>query len=128
MALTNNWSQIRAAYEKGKVEGLQLAGDKMVSIMIGKLNEPKGGKIYRGHQASAPGQSPATDSEALQDSLKAEMDGDSACVVYSDVEHSKHLEFGTSKMIARPMWAQAAEEMRNLAPEMIAKSIQSHLR
>ena len=75
---------------------------------------PKSGKIYkRGgvtHQASAPGEAPATDTGVLVGSVshRVKRDGFEA-EVGTNVKYGAHLEFGTSKMAARP-WLQPALE------------------
>lgn len=82
---------------------------------------PKSGRIYRRrtvvHQASAPGEAPAIDTGALARSVTHEI-GETADGFTLDIgpsvqsgrsETAAHLEFGTSKMGARPAWRPALE-------------------
>ncbi len=69
---------------------------------------PHTGRIYikpggRRHQASAPGQPPAPDTKALMRSIKVKL-GSMSAEIGSILPYSRHLEFGTRRMAARPMW------------------------
>ena len=69
---------------------------------------PKTGKIYKRrsvtHQASSPGQAPAFDTGTLARNIQSQRDGFLNHSVGSrqDAPHGLFLEFGTSKMAARP--------------------------
>lgn len=84
----------------------KIRSDAIKSIQRG----PKTGIVYeRGkgqnlsgkHQASAPGQAPATDTGRLASSIKVEQK-DIAGTVGSQLSYSFWLEFGTLNMQARP--------------------------
>ena len=65
----------------------------------------------RTHQASAPGEAPATDTGALAGSIAVRgRSGD--WYVVSDIRYAPMLEFGTSKMEARPFLFPSLEEVR----------------
>jgi hypothetical protein len=76
---------------------------------------PKSGRRYRRgskwHQASAPGQAPATDTGALASSV-ARVDGTMESAVGTGLNYGRDLEFGTSKMAARPWLLPALESQR----------------
>lgn len=78
---------------------------------------PASGIVYqksepnRVHRASAPGQAPATDTERLAGSIKAEISGKAATVT-ADTEYAAFLEFGTQHMEPRPYMTPAMEEER----------------
>ncbi|MXP42984.1 HK97-gp10 family putative phage morphogenesis protein [Allopontixanthobacter sediminis] len=55
-----------------------------------------------GHQASAPGDAPNREFGDLQAGLKAVKTGALTAEFRAEAPHSKPLEFGTSKMAARP--------------------------
>lgn len=74
----------------------------------GRVYKRKGGKT---HQASAPGEPPATDTGDLVKSIKRIINGPVAGVGTS-MQHGKHLEFGTSKVKARPWLFPALEGQR----------------
>jgi HK97 gp10 family phage protein len=64
------------------------------------------GRRYGGHQASAPGETPAVDTGVLVNSISTELESSSAtdawAQVGTDKEYGEFLEFGTSKMAPRP--------------------------
>jgi len=72
---------------------------------------PKTGKTYQRrtvkHQASAPGEAPASDTGMLASSIKADTQPPAAtrhprALAGSTIEYADHLEFGTSKIKPRP--------------------------
>ena len=78
----------------------------------------KSGRIYekynprRTHRASAPGQSPASDTGNLvRNIIVRQVDIDNVAVE-SNATYSSFLEFGTSKMLARPFLFPATERSR----------------
>jgi HK97 gp10 family phage protein len=64
------------------------------------------GIVYGGHQASAPGETPAVDTGLLVNSINTELVSSSATEAWSQVGtgvvYAEFLEFGTSKMKPRP--------------------------
>lgn len=75
---------------------------------IGIQRGPKSGRVYRRgnitHQASAPGQYPATDTGRLASSVMIDLPvpGGLTGRVGTNVQYGPMLEFGTSRMAARP--------------------------
>ncbi len=79
---------------------------------------PKTGKLYpRGkngdkvHQASAPGEAPATDTGALVSSTYLTQPDAMTAAIGSRLEYAAHLEFGTMDIAPRPSWIPAAERV-----------------
>lgn len=76
---------------------------------------PASGHIYRSsvtnkdHQASAPGEAPASDSGMLAGSITVELDGVTA-YVGTNLDYGYWLEFGTTKMEPRPFLMPSLEE------------------
>ncbi len=68
----------------------------------------KSGRVYkrynpsRTHTASAPGQAPASDTGNLVRNIKVVQVNQDVTQVKSEARYSKELEYGTSKMRARP--------------------------
>lgn len=62
----------------------------------------RGSVSGKGHVASKPGEFPNREFGDLQAGLKAELVGPLEAEVRSEAPHAKPLEFGTSKMEARP--------------------------
>jgi HK97 gp10 family phage protein len=77
----------------------------------------KSGIVYektsprRTHQASAPGEAPASDTGALWKNITAEIDGKQAAIT-SNAEYSAALEFGTERIRPRPFMVPAMEKAR----------------
>lgn len=94
---------LRTAVDKAvQTTAFLAANDAKTSVQTGA----KTGRIYkRGnktHQASAPGQAPATDTGNLVSKIRAEKIGFAKSDVVAGTNHASDLEFGTSKMAARP--------------------------
>jgi hypothetical protein len=77
---------------------------------------PKTGQVYqRGnvvHQASAPGEPPATDTGRLASGTEYRSTGRFSAEVRNSVAYGPLLEFGTRNIAARPAWRPAVEEAR----------------
>lgn len=69
---------------------------------------PASGKVYtRGnvkHQASAPGEAPATDTGRLASGTEYRMTGTMSAEVGNNVQYGPWLEFGTQNIAPRPAW------------------------
>jgi hypothetical protein len=67
---------------------------------------PKSGATYkrgsRTHTASAPGESPASDTGLLYGSIQVNIKSDTEAEVVVPPEYAEALEFGTDRMAARP--------------------------
>ena len=91
-----------------------IRGEAIKSIQTG----PKSGRIYekynprRTHKSSAPGQAPASDTGNLVSQIRVRQKNPDEVVVESNALYSSFLEFGTSKMLARPFLFPATERSR----------------
>lgn len=89
---------------------LEVRGDIVKKYQRG----PKTGRIYeRGnisHQASAPGEAPATDTGRLASSVEYKLRNRFAATVGSNVVYGAYLEWGTRKIAPRPNWRIVVEE------------------
>lgn len=74
-----------------------------------KMQEPKHGRLYGAHQASAPGEAPAIDTGTLRDSWFVQKSQGRRVFGYT-APHGPHLEFGTVHMAARPFFIPALRE------------------
>ena len=102
----------KAAQEIGKAvqaQGLDVTGGIKKRIQRG----PKTGRVYtRGnvtHQASAPGEAPATDTGTLDSSITYRKVDDLTAEIESRLDYATYLEFGTVNMGARPAWTPEVE-------------------
>lgn len=92
---------------------------------------PKTGRTYtnRGankggsHQASAPGESPATDTGTLVSSITFRQGNKLTADVESRLAYATYLEFGTRNMAARPAWIPATEQARPEFARRVADAI-----
>lgn len=94
--------------------GLSLRGKIVKKYQRG----PATGEIYekynprRTHQASAPGEAPATDTGRLANSVVTASDIQEPLTVevLTEVEYGPYLEFGTRTIAPRPNWVPSVQE------------------
>lgn len=89
---------------------------------------PKTGRVYtRGaisHQASAPGEAPATDTGRLVSSISHWIhDGGKKVLVGTVMPLGRWLEYGTRRMLARPWLWPSLEARRQQIVELVNKAI-----
>lgn len=107
------------------------AGNLVRNTAVQSINQgAKSGVMYekynprRTHRASAAGEPPATDTGFLVNNIALKLDVDGlGASVESRADYSQFLEFGTSKMAARPFMQPALEEnkpkIRQLQKRMV---------
>jgi hypothetical protein len=94
------------------------------------MNPPKSGRIYRrgnvAHQASAPGEAPATDTAALVGSAYTEKLGDSDYETGFTAEYAAHLEFGApnAHIAPRPYLRPAVEAVKKAFIDAIKRIVE----
>ncbi len=76
------------------------------------MAEPKHGRMYGAHQASAPGEPPAIDTADLVGSISSEVHGLTGTITVAS-EHGPYMEYGTTRVEPRPFVAPAAEAERD---------------
>lgn len=120
---------VRAGANRGVVMATELIlaeGNRLIS------SPPKTGRIYRRrgvvHQASAPGEPPATDTGRLVQSGRTEHNPTeiSGTVNWSTL-YAAFLEFGTSKMAPRPYARPALANKREEVIETVLREVQREL-
>ena len=74
------------------------------------------------HTASAPGQSPASDTGILATSIESKREGLNA-VVWTEKPYSKWLEFGTRKIAPRPFMAPAVAANKERFPKELGAAV-----
>ena len=88
----------------------------------------KSGVVYqkytpnRTHQASAPGQAPASDTGRLANSITADIDGKQATITAA-TEYAAPLEFGTRDIQPRPFMVPAVEQERPKFEQRLQKIV-----
>ena len=92
------------------------------------MNPPKSGRIYRRgnvvHQASAPGEAPATDTGNLVNSAYTKKLGDSDYETGFTAEYAAALEFGTAKIEPRPYLRPAVEAVKKAFLDAIKRIVE----
>ena len=111
---------------------VEMMGQKSRTAAIKRVQKPpKTGRVYkRGkgrnlsptHQASAPGQSPATDTGTLASSIQFVRSGING-FLFSRLKYAPWLEYGTQNMEPRPFMHPSVNENR----EWFAKKLKSEL-
>lgn len=108
--------------------GQLIRGEAIRSIQTGA----KSGKTYkrynptRTHKASAPGEAPASDTGFLVSNIRVKDEKD-LVQVRSEASYSKFLEYGTSKMLARPFMFPAMEKSKPKIAEVILQKVKQSL-
>jgi hypothetical protein len=87
------------------------------------IAERAGNNLSPSHQASAPGEAPATDTGRLASSVMFRRTGKLDCEVSSAAGYAQYLEFGTQRIAPRPAWTPAAEQAKPKFVERVAKAI-----
>lgn len=125
--LQSNWPQTASRVGEAKRKGLVRAAEEMRDELLSELHAVKTGRVYRRagrlHQASAPGESPATDLGTLEGSIGIEMVDENSVSVFTTDPKAELLEFGTTRMSPRPMWTPIGERMAARATEILAEEI-----
>ena len=108
--------------------GQLIRGEAVRSIQQGS----KSGKTYkrynptRTHKASAPGEAPASDTGFLVSNIRVK-DQKDLVQVRSEASYSKFLEYGTSKMLARPFLFPAMEKSKPKIAQVILQKVKQSL-
>ena len=88
-----------------------------------QISVTEGAVSGRNHVPSAPGLPPNQDTGHLADNITAERTGLTTAEVSSNAEYSAPLEFGTSKMSARPFMQPAADKNRKKATALVMAAV-----
>lgn len=111
---------------------LALLGQNAARRLV--LRGPKTGRIYRRgkkvvHQASAPGEAPASDTGSLVARILGEAGTDDlSSRIAGRAAYAIHLEYGTKKMAARPFLRPAGESVREHGQRLLAAAVSEVLR
>jgi hypothetical protein len=88
----------------------------------------KSGAVYaRGgitHQASAPGEAPATDTGALASSVYFQQTSKLTATIGSRLAYAYWLEYGITKIAPRPAWVPATEDGQKKLNERVLKTLE----
>jgi HK97 gp10 family phage protein len=106
---------------------LQKTGDQISKKLVKALSTGKRtGRVYmrrgRKHRSSAAGEIPAKDTGRLAKSVKYNV-GNKFVRIGETAPYAKHLEYGTSRMAARPHLAVTVEANRKILEEQLNEQI-----
>ena len=125
------YNQVVKDYTVDAKQLIGRAANLVRNTVVQSINQgAKSGVVYekynprRTHRSSAAGEPPATDTGYLVSNIFTNIDADGlGASVESRADYSSFLEFGTSKMAARPFMQPALEEnkpkIRRLATQMV---------
>jgi HK97 gp10 family phage protein len=122
--------RIREAAMRGVVVAIHKVDAKAVDLI---LNTSKSGRVYRRrgitHQASAPGEPPASDTGTLLNRRRIDLlPEEIAARLTFSAKHAAPLEFGTRNMAPRPFARRALAETREEQVKAIADEITAALK
>jgi len=118
---------IRRNAMRGVMRGTEAVRNEAIRLI---LSGPHSGRVYgrRKHQASAPGEPPASDTGRLIGSLTTSYDPVNLTgKVVVGAQYGLYLEFGTQRMEPRPFLRPALANMQGEITRVIAEEIQRGL-
>lgn len=102
----------RALYSAGQL----IESDAEYSITAGSVSGA-------GHIPSLPGEAPNNDTGFLRSNIETAIGGPGVVTVTSHAPYSAALEYGTSRMAARPFMRPAAERNRKKVVDMVGEAL-----
>lgn len=121
--------RLRQAAMRGVVSGTEEVRNEMISLI---LNTQKTGRVYRRrgvqHQASAPGEPPASDTGRLVNSTTTDYDQAKLMgTVTARTAYAAALEYGTVRMAPRPYARPAAANTKEFIEKAVGDEVASAL-
>jgi hypothetical protein len=112
----------------GIKDGMHMAGRTLVKhVQDGMRSGPKSGRIYGGHQASAPSEYSAIVTGDLLRSIDYRTSGADQLIFFATSAHAGYQEYGTWKMAARKNLGKAIEESDSEVRHLIELCVRSAL-
>ncbi|MBB5709345.1 HK97 gp10 family phage protein [Sphingomonas xinjiangensis] len=102
-------------------KALFVAGESIA--VEAQLSITRGAVSGKGHTPSSPGEAPNNDTGRLAGQIEVLQKSDKLVVVTSEAPHSTPLEFGTSRMAARPFMRPARDKMAPEAQRLVADAV-----
>lgn len=93
-----------------------------------QLSINRGSVSGKNHVPSRPGEPPNRDTGVLSGNIEATQEGPLRAIASSNAPYSQELEFGTSKMAARPFMKPAAAKVRPLVQKLVADAVAKAIR
>jgi HK97 gp10 family phage protein len=130
--LSAKFKRMGAAMERNMENATKAIAGETHGLMVQRIQKNSGtGRVYkrgaRTHKASSPGEYPNTDTGALVRSIYWRMVNTLTAHVGTPILYGKYLEYGTSKMAARPFikptWADMKQRSQTLFNKAFKDSI-----
>lgn len=124
---------IQDAIEANLRAALVSSGNDMQRTMVDSiLREPKSGRVYGNHRASAPGEAPASDTGFLVSRILTYPDlqrmlVDIGIKAQNAVKYAGYLEFGTQNLEPRPFVKPAFIKNKDKAKDKMRKAVAAGL-
>jgi HK97 gp10 family phage protein len=114
MASNSKLPQLRTAIDQAASRQVFRILNAVRNEAIGLiLRGSKSGRVYGRHQASAPGEAPASDTGRLVQSIRVDFQPNAlAGRVVAGTDYAKKLEFGTVKIAPRPFMTPAVNNVK----------------
>ena len=119
-------NKLPAAAEKAVTAALFAAAERIA--VEAQLSITRGAIQGKGHVRSLPGQAPNQEFGTLDGSIEATRNGKLKAKVSANAGHAVPLEFGTSKMAARPFMRPARDKKKDEARDLVAKGLNAALK
>lgn len=103
------------------------AGGEMIQTEA-QISITRGAISGKGHVPSTPGQPPNQDTGTLSGNIETTQTGPLKVQVASNAPYSAPLEFGTSRMAARPFMVPARNKMRPEVQKLVQKALNRAVR
>lgn len=135
MAVRITWTPEEAisGVQRGALAGVLKSANEVRNEVLRLIQQtPKTGRLYqrRGvvHQASAPGEPPASDTGNLVRNITVEIEpATMSATVLSNAAYSDMLELGTTKMAPRPYMRVALGNMQEAIEDLVGDEIEVEL-
>lgn len=118
--LTQRLRGLPAAIKRDVARIMEVAAQKIV--VEAQISITAGAVSGRGHVPSAPGQPPNADTHFLANNIRTRRRGPLHVDIVSEAPYSLFLEYGTSKMEARPFMRPAIDTKRREVADFIQKA------
>lgn len=116
---------MRAPEAKRRIAKVLFWGAQQIQLEA-QLSITAGSVSGKGHVASAPGEPPNRDTGALDSQIETTEDpGNLRAQVTSNAPHAGDMEFGNSRVEARPYMAPAAEKKREAIIERMGQTLRA---
>lgn len=99
------------------------AGGNRVQVAA-QISITAGAVSGKNHVPSTPGQAPNQDTGVLGNNIETVLRESTVCEVSSNAPYSAPLEFGTSKMAARPFMAPARDQERPEVVKLVTRALE----